>query len=340
MSLRERISKRLDLPLRRQLRAAIPSSRVSLVTASFLTLALGTVVYLSCLPSLVAASPVAAQVVEAVSAPSQDSEDKAAPASEQGPAASTGTTSPDEDGATTADEPLESSDELVVTDVADTTEEPAPDVTEESGDSDSSEEQQDADANDELNDDEKPAGQNSTSSSSSSSSSSSNTSTGAKQDAGNSGTSGQQSATDAAQEEANHDYLASKLADVQALRSELDALNSEAAASYLADKGTREACASRANAYLSKAASGMGSIANSSFSSSNANYQATYSSLIGMYNRLFRCAEILNQAWSQNLGYEDASAHQDELTQLHNSAMDAESQRLAEYDAYAAQISL
>lgn len=66
--LRHATARLSTVPLRRKLRAALPSSLVGLVAFSFVVLAFGTVVYTAALPSLVAASPVVANVADAVDA--------------------------------------------------------------------------------------------------------------------------------------------------------------------------------------------------------------------------------------------------------------------------------
>lgn len=328
------------------MRAALPSSLVGLVTFSFVTLAFGSAVYLAALPSLVEASPVVAQVADAVAdkrdasqpepvADMTDSPDaEASPLDETTPGDAGslpggGSDDVTTDAVTTAAElpalaGASATPSLSSTAAAtNATEDDEPQATDATKDTPQEQpakgdDQPTTDAQAGATDPSKSAGQQGTSQGSASQGSKS-------------------TQPDASRDQEAHDYLVQKASDTNALIAELASLNQEASNNWLADKDTRRDCEDRVSAFVGRTQVAFVSVTRAGYS--NTSYASQYNHVIAMYRCISEAAGILDAGWKENLAHRDASADQAELTHLYDSTMATEQKKLDEYNGHAAQLS-
>lgn len=297
------------VPLRRKLRAALPSSLVGLVAFSFVVLAFGAAVYTAALPSLVAASPVVASVADSVSnaaEPTAVSDTQANDASGSdttanvSPELTAGITSPDVSSLGLSGEGASSA--------------VGPSATE-SSDTSSTENASDADQ-------------------------ASDTPSNATSDAdnGSSTTNDPNSQGDTTAEQAQNDaWLAENLPlatqGLDELHAQVEELNATMESDYLsAGASTRTACESDAarlySTVGSERAKAVNSIAPRVYNGSP--YETAANGVISAYRCLWDAAGIINVAWSDSQNVDDQARLESLLTE----AREAEKNALDQYDSY------
>lgn len=331
----QRLGRSRGLPLRSRLRAALPSSVVGLVSFSFATLAFGTTVYLTALPSLIATSPVVSQVVDAASNASDAAgKDGGTDSTAEGDASSTtGDTggsledaasdidTEDDGGATSTAETISGVAGLNA--LADTS----------TAEADSSDNAQDEGEKDESK------GAKATDRETSEQSESSGTSEEKQEET----QSQQEEQTEQAEAEADreaHDYLVGKLEHANELAEKLSQLNTEASQNFLADHATREASKLQADAFVITTQNAFATMVNTRTDVSQTKYGSDRGNLIAMYRCLWQAASVLQQGWTSNVGYADATASKSKLSDLYHSMAQTENDLIAEYNERAKQLSL
>lgn len=347
------------------MRAALPSSLVGLVSFSFVALAFGVAVYLAALPSLVSSSPVVSQAVEAATDQQDDtSADKASPdgpptsgegKSDRNPATDAQTSDgSDELQGQASGNPSAASDSSAADD--DATEPDTSGATLLSAGLNPGNLRQDSQnegtapsdgrlaASGDGGNNADPASGDQTGNASNDVPEKSPADDGIQESAskpapGGTSQGGSSIGGDSESHQQEHgggsgakaqSYDPAQAAKIQSLERELEGLNAEMSNTFLSDLGTRQASARHASGLMSRASSLAGEMNTTAGTNSN---------LVGMARCVFQASEVLDQAWTQNLAYDDATVHSQELSALYYSAVNAENGYLQEYNRYASALS-
>lgn len=324
--------------LRRRLGVAFPSSRMGLVTFSFVVLVLGTAVYAAALPSLVSVSPVVADAseaadsaVEAVARPVADG-------------AATGETADDTTGSKD-DQPTDDVADADGTDGgAEGSDATAALLTDGEGIPDAA--MPAAASGDASAGDGTAASEDGESGTAKADSSAEQSSQGSDSDFGNnqSSTGGKDkdSATskddgkktdDNAQSQSEqwaHDYVSSKMGEITALRSELDSLNQVAANEFVTNEANRDSNVSQANSFYLKVQGAFVEFRDQVLQHCPTGYPSYAGNMISMYRCVYQASDALQQGWDDSLS---SAGNTSELTAKYNDMMRSEQGYLSGYSS-------
>lgn len=316
--------------LRRRLGVAFPSSRMGLVTFSFVVLVLGTAVYAAALPSLVSVSPVVADAseaadsaVEAVARPVADG-------------AATGETADDTTGSKD-DQPTDDVADADGTDGgAEGSDATAALLTDGEGIPDAA---MPAAASGDASAGDGTAASNDSASDASggqpSDSSGFDNSQSASEDKEKDPAAGDDSKKmdDNAQSQSEqwaHDYVSSKMGEITALRSELDSLNQVAANEFVTNEANRDSNVSQANSFYLKAQGAFVEFRDQVLQHCSTGYPSYAGNMISMYRCVYQASDALQQGWDDSLS---SAGNTSELTAKYNDMMQSEQGYLSGYSS-------